>query len=176
MKFTLEIDMDNAAFEDGYELSRILNEVAYDHSGVTNDSGFTGEGFIRDINGNTVGRWEITDGKPKITHVVAYIVVDDDADLSWLTQSDVEMGPDFQASAGERLDAFRRCEWFMVGVYVSLRDEDDQEVLASGGLWNIESDSSDEFFDDLIREQICQLEIEHDVELSGLPFELRDDR
>lgn len=56
--FTVRIDTDNDAFEDGYgglaELGRILNKIRErmalgDESGVCIDS-----------NGNTVGGWELT--------------------------------------------------------------------------------------------------------------------
>lgn len=56
MKFTLSFDMDNAAFEGdnaGTEAARILRQVA---AGVEN--GAT-EGKARDLNGNTVGSWEV---------------------------------------------------------------------------------------------------------------------
>jgi hypothetical protein len=62
MKFTLEINMDNAAFNpDGpeVELYRLLCIVAdkvldeYRFEGCVKD--------IRDINGNKVGTWEVTE-------------------------------------------------------------------------------------------------------------------
>jgi hypothetical protein len=53
--FNLTIDMDNAAFEDdGSELRDILSDVRralFDHRS---------SGTVKDSNGNTVGRWEIT--------------------------------------------------------------------------------------------------------------------
>ena len=45
--------MDNAAFHDGYELQRIVKEVSKKLDYCAN------EGFIRDINGNLVGKWKI---------------------------------------------------------------------------------------------------------------------
>ena len=57
MKFTMEVKMDNAAFvDDPTELTRILQ-------GVTDRvaAGFD-EGFCVDINGNTVGRFEVSEG------------------------------------------------------------------------------------------------------------------
>ena len=60
MKFSLEIDMDNAAFEDDkYELTRILHGIAskaqWDNMGHAN-----GEGpeLIRDRNGARVGTYK----------------------------------------------------------------------------------------------------------------------
>lgn len=64
MAFTLTIDTDNAAFgEDddldrADEVARILHQLA-DHLGEA--VGFLPAGdAVRDINGNTVGRWELT--------------------------------------------------------------------------------------------------------------------
>jgi len=68
--FTLKIETANAAFDEmGEELARVLRELAdqielkpwrssdYRDSrkGMTRD-----EGTLRDVNGNTVGRWEWT--------------------------------------------------------------------------------------------------------------------
>lgn len=56
MKFTAEIDMDNAAFTDEpFELPYILIEVAKQISRGSV------AGTCRDINGNKVGYWEITE-------------------------------------------------------------------------------------------------------------------
>lgn len=53
MKFTLEIDMDTAAFEDNpSELEELLDAV---REGVT----WLETGKLRDSNGNTVGSWRI---------------------------------------------------------------------------------------------------------------------
>jgi hypothetical protein len=54
MKFTLEIEMDNAAFGDPSELSRVLRQCATDVADLDRD-----DGRLRDINGNTVGRWSV---------------------------------------------------------------------------------------------------------------------
>ena len=67
MAFTLKIDTDNAAFYDdsdgndfdpGPELARLLRNLAdtLDSPEVHDDSG-----TVRDINGNRVGTWEITE-------------------------------------------------------------------------------------------------------------------
>lgn len=62
-KFTLEIRMDNAAFEeaDGYEgkeVARILEKLAKLLDGVPLSKGFYNTLF--DINGNRVGEWKVT--------------------------------------------------------------------------------------------------------------------
>tara|TARA_R100000781_G_scaffold24897_1_gene18470 strand:- start:389 stop:586 length:198 start_codon:yes stop_codon:yes gene_type:complete len=61
MKLTLTLETDNAAFEDGSEVSRILHSLAslghYDNLQAYNGEG---EQKLRDINGNTCGTWSIT--------------------------------------------------------------------------------------------------------------------
>ena len=72
MKFTLSIDCDNAAFEADDEtstfmpgeLARILQNLA---AGFRDDAERTGipcavgeSGDLRDLNGNRVGKWEVT--------------------------------------------------------------------------------------------------------------------
>ena len=58
MEFTVKFNMDNAAFTDypEAEVSRILNK-AIDQVNSGNMEGLS----IVDINGNKVGRWDITD-------------------------------------------------------------------------------------------------------------------
>ena len=59
MRLTLEFSMDNAAFDDNplVEAARILREAA----GML-DTG-TDNGKLRDVNGNTVGRFEVERGE-----------------------------------------------------------------------------------------------------------------
>lgn len=58
MKFTVEIECDNAAFADwpGLEVARILRDVA---NRVDGDAEGT-HGTCRDANGNRVGSWAFT--------------------------------------------------------------------------------------------------------------------
>lgn len=60
MKLTLELSLDNAAFESpsGNEVARILRKYAalVEHEDVT-----PGRALIHDLNGNKVGKLEITD-------------------------------------------------------------------------------------------------------------------
>lgn len=55
MRFRLDFDMDNAAFEDNpaHETEVLLRQVAYAISHGAR------KGAVRDSNGNTVGSWEI---------------------------------------------------------------------------------------------------------------------
>lgn len=59
MQFKLTIDMDNVAFDDGSEYS---NELVRLLASVT-ESVQMGKDFdsLRDVNGNLVGRWSISD-------------------------------------------------------------------------------------------------------------------
>ena len=60
MKFILEIDMNNAAFEEPYqfmELRRILEETA-ERVDIPNGV-VTMEKVVLDVNGNTVGSWKV---------------------------------------------------------------------------------------------------------------------
>jgi hypothetical protein len=68
MKFTLEIDLDNAAFfsrdedlRDAQELVRLIRQTAsrFDDRLLVG----TEQGKLRDINGNTCGHWQITEEK-----------------------------------------------------------------------------------------------------------------
>ena len=62
MKFTLEIECDNAAFEDVHctaSVARILREAAAYVGAQRRPSG--GAHTVRDVNGNTCGRFEFTD-------------------------------------------------------------------------------------------------------------------
>lgn len=60
MEFKMTVNMDNAAFDrgDGRELARILREVADRLADVQE-----GSGSVRDVNGNKVGEYEITEDK-----------------------------------------------------------------------------------------------------------------
>jgi hypothetical protein len=54
MLFTLEIHMNNEAFNDSLELSRILRAISDDMEGRTQ----TAERAVYDINGNKVGAYK----------------------------------------------------------------------------------------------------------------------
>ncbi len=71
---------------------------------------------------------------------------DDDPDLSWLSQTDEQMGEGFAEHGAARLASFGE-SWRMIGI----RAEAEISVggilqtITSGGLWAIESDSSPEY-------------------------------
>ena len=56
--FQVSIKTINAAFdgEPGHEVARMLREIA-----DKVDEGFRNDGYVRDYNGNTVGRWSLDD-------------------------------------------------------------------------------------------------------------------
>lgn len=56
MKFRMEISMDNAAFEDSDELGNLIRQGA-EQVKIQLPGNWEP---IRDSNGNTVGKWEIT--------------------------------------------------------------------------------------------------------------------
>ena len=58
MRYTLTIDLDNAAFEDPAELSRILRMEAARF--VMSADAYPHVKTVQDVNGNTVGQAEIT--------------------------------------------------------------------------------------------------------------------
>jgi len=61
MKFKLEIDMENAAFEDcnGDEVARILRNLAMFVACNVLDDRRANNGKLKDSNGNTVGFWKV---------------------------------------------------------------------------------------------------------------------
>lgn len=107
----------------------------------------------------------------KITSVRVYIEADEDPDLSWLDQTDEEMGEGFEQSAHERKAAYRRGDWDMVGVvaeatieWPDVWSEDGQICRAPGGsdsivagLWGIESDSERNYFRMVGMDQLDEL-------------------
>jgi len=58
MKFTLEIELGNDAMQSAQDVFD-----AIEHYGDTNPEPFEGgeSSIIRDINGNTVGRWDVSE-------------------------------------------------------------------------------------------------------------------
>ena len=66
MRFTVTITLGNEAMQTGMDIANSLRAVA-DHiddpnqffEDPTDESGFDRYGKIRDLNGNTVGKWEV---------------------------------------------------------------------------------------------------------------------
>lgn len=60
-QFILAIDLENAAMQDQHDVARALRDVAdrLNKYVSTNFGPYCIEGKIKDINGNTVGKWEV---------------------------------------------------------------------------------------------------------------------
>ena len=64
LKFTLEIDCGNAAFNDGPNSLRMeLYDILYDAATRAGDGQTAG--ILKDINGNTVGSFKLAEEEPK---------------------------------------------------------------------------------------------------------------
>ena len=61
MELIIKINLDNAAFESKHEIARCLSEVAGEiaDTQAEHPASTSSAGFIRDINGNSVGQWDI---------------------------------------------------------------------------------------------------------------------
>ena len=116
----------------------------------------------------------MTDQLPTVTRTVTRLVAklepEDCPDLSWLDQTDDEMGEGFEAHARERKDAYERGDWSMVGVVVTAYDERGHE-LANDALWMIESDSEPDYFRQVAAECAAQIAADLGVDLSAVPFD-----
>lgn len=63
-KFTLTIDCDNAAFDNpGLELARIMRIAARQVESFLHDRDARDDSPLRDVNGNTVGKWTYGKGR-----------------------------------------------------------------------------------------------------------------
>lgn len=105
----------------------------------------------------------------EILHVYVHRDLDSDPDISWLETND--------PADRERLRAYRRDEWTLVGVYataeVQTRKQSTIQTIRSSGLWGVENDSSKDYFDELRDEQLAELREE--LEAIGFsPEEITD--
>ena len=88
---------------------------------------------------------------------------DGDPDLSWLDQSDKEMGEGFEAQSALRKEAYQRGDWEMIAIraQANIRIERDGcstlYTLQSPGLWGIESDSDDAYLTEVFKEECATL-------------------
>lgn len=91
-----------------------------------------------------------------IAAVYVQIVTDEDGDISWLDQTDEQMGEAFEAHARTRKEQFASGDLGLVGVRIAadveiFHGEDgigttDHVTLTTPGVWNIESDSGEDYF------------------------------
>lgn len=64
MKFTLTIELGNEAMQTGYDVADALREIAdriYPRGLTEHRNAVSLVGLVRDINGNTVGSWQVTE-------------------------------------------------------------------------------------------------------------------
>lgn len=96
----------------------------------------------------------------KLNSITVHMVSDQDADLSWLDQSDEEMGEGFEDASNQRKIDYHNGEWEMMGVYVTADVTGNglaSITVRSAGLWGIESDSGPEYFEEVAHEQIAEV-------------------
>jgi hypothetical protein len=60
MKFTLEIELGNDAMQTCDDVGRAIREVAEEFLDCMDEPTPVRDILIKDINGNTVGKWEVT--------------------------------------------------------------------------------------------------------------------
>lgn len=60
MKFTLTIELGNDAMQDSIDVAMRIRVVADRLIRLNHDFSVVTIGPVRDLNGNTVGRWEVT--------------------------------------------------------------------------------------------------------------------
>lgn len=99
----------------------------------------------------------------EIESILCQQIFDDDGDISYLQQYDINSkNPDERQNAKQdkkRLEAYYNNEWHFVGVQAvaEIRIDGLLQIISSAGLWGIESDSSDEYFDEVFEEEKEQL-------------------
>lgn len=101
--------------------------------------------------------------------------IDECPDLSWLEQTDAEMGEGFEANSKARLADYGN-GWCMIGIraeatvsYPIGQGSRRLETFRSGGLWGIESDSDASYFAEVAREELNDLR-QH-LEAFGVPWD-----
>ena len=90
---------------------------------------------------------------------VKKIIFDDDPDISWLQQYDENSeDPEIRKYAKQdkkRLEAYYNEEWHFIGVQAvaEVRLGGVCQTIKSGGLWGIESDSSEDYIESIYKEE-----------------------
>lgn len=67
--------------------------------------------------------------------------------------------PDSPEEDYRRYEAYNKSQWWMIGVWCSAKVvlTDVVQTIRSGGLWGIESDSEDDYFEEVIKEELAAL-------------------
>lgn len=95
----------------------------------------------------------------EIESIDCHQIFDDDGDISWLQQYDINSkDSDEQKYAlqdKKRLEAYYNDEWHFIGIQAKaeIRINGISQTISSGGLYGIESDSGDEYFNEVFEEQ-----------------------
>jgi hypothetical protein len=95
----------------------------------------------------------------KAIHRIECKRVDDDCpDLSWLDQTDEQMGAGFESRSAERKASYGDT-WTMVGTYAvaEIVVGHTAQTIRTAGLWGTESDSDDAHFAEIEREEVSEL-------------------
>jgi hypothetical protein len=61
VELIIKINLDNAAFENKWEIARCLSKTAGEILDVPGVAPANSAGLIHDVNGNAVGQWDIID-------------------------------------------------------------------------------------------------------------------
>ena len=99
----------------------------------------------------------------RVESIQTITVEDHDPDVSWLDQTDAEMGIGWEEHARGRKDSYNRGDWHMVGVYVvaiiTYGTENDEflHTIKSPGIWGIESDSGVEYLQEIAQDELVTL-------------------
>ena len=86
-------------------------------------------------------------------------IFDVDGDISWLQQYDINSKDSeerkYALQDKKRLEAYYNGEWCFIGIQAKaeIRINGISQTISSGGLWGIESDSDEEYFDEVFEEQ-----------------------
>jgi hypothetical protein len=99
----------------------------------------------------------------KIESISCQQTFDVDGDISWLQQYDINSKDSEEQKCAlqdkKRLEAYYNDEWYFIGIQAvaKIRINGISQTISSSGLWNIESDSGDEYFDEVFDEEKEQL-------------------
>ncbi len=87
------------------------------------------------------------------------IIQDEDPDFSYLEQDYKDCTESeailYKAQAKKRLDALMNGQWTFIGIQAKaeIRINGIFQTISSGGLWGIEDDSGEEYFQEIYEEQ-----------------------
>ena len=100
--------------------------------------------------------------KPTCIEIKVEHVDDSDPDLSWLDQSDAEMGEGFEAKSAERKATYGET-WSTIGiqaaaVYLIPVDSGSSiQTVVSGGLWGVETDSDAAYIAEIEEQELAEV-------------------